>query len=219
MSPISTQQVRYLSGDSTIDIRGNNKVSEFRLLGREQGLAWLAEMGTTIEKLIKFCHPRGEDQLREFRSTLLKNFDVEEMIRSIEPFLAPGEYRILIVDYLNLVAYLDESSSDINAPNGFYGFCSMVATQPRSDLREDTVRWFQKQLEEGERPLALGICVNVSWVNDPEEDIGTVFILDGHHRLEAYGREGIKPQVCVLARIAPPPPSEGILNIIQQNGD
>lgn len=199
-------KVHYLAGDSSIDIRGDNEISELRIVGQLLGLVWWTSDGTTIENLIQFRHPEGRAQLDAFCGATLEEFDEEVLIESVQPFLAAGYYRVTIADYYDLDAYLDEASHDLESPTSYYGGCySMIATQSKSQLSEKTVNWFRAKIRNGTEPLVLGICVNASWADDMEDDLRTVFILDGHHRLEAYRLEGKKARICVIARIDPPP--------------
>jgi len=206
-------KVYEINGDSTFDIRGRNNLSELRIADSTRGLNWLTEEGTTIENLIQIHHPKADAQLEAFRRTTLKGFDENVLVESVSPFLAPGMYRLELANHIDLDAYLDEASRKVKSPTRYYGGCySMVATQPKEQLRETTVNWFRDKIRDGGRPLALGICVNASW-EDGDDDLRTVFILDGHHRLEAYRQESIKPHVCVLARMNPPRESPEYMGI------
>jgi len=197
-----------IEGDSTFDIRGDNEVSELRIDGSARAAIWRTSPGTTVENLIQIQHPKGDKQLESFRGTTLGRFDEDILVESVGPFLASGDYRIVTTDYYDLDAYLSEASYEITAPTSYYGGnYSMVATQPRECLKKSTVDWFRKRIRSGDRPLVLGLCVNVVWEDDEEADVGTAFILDGHHRLEAYRLEGKRAPVCTFARIDPPPAS------------
>ena len=206
--------IHAIEGDSTFDIRGDNAVSELRISGFTRAAIWRTSPGTTAENLIQIQHPLGDEQLEKFRQTTLEHFDEGVLVESIGPFLANGDYRIVTTDYYNLDAYLGEASYEIDSPSIYYGGgYSMVATQPRDRLKRSTVDWFREKINRGDRPLVLGLCVNALWEDDEEADLRTAFILDGHHRLEAYRLEGRKAPVCTFARINPPPASPVYRNL------
>lgn len=79
-----------------------------------------------------------------------------------------------------------------------YGdYLSFHATQPYAVINQERVDYFEKQINNGERPF---IIVMNTW--DQGNDDGSVyFILDGHHKLLAYQKLHIYPAVVSITYI------------------
>lgn len=70
------------------------------------------------------------------------------------------------------------------------------ATRPESELDLERVRYFEEMIKNGQRPFA--ILMNAHYFN---EDINSrYFILDGHHKLQAYQNLDIQPPIAVISR-------------------
>ncbi len=80
---------------------------------------------------------------------------------------------------------------------------SVLPSQNRSELDEERVRFYMQEIRNGTRPtiLALGWMeqryVEAAW----DERFVALCILDGHHKLEAYSRCGVKANWIALFRL------------------
>src|SRR5262249_59700678 len=68
---------------------------------------------------------------------------------------------------------------------------SLVCTQTRESLNEERVAYFRKQIRAGQRPIVLTTSAEGAWCE---------FVIDGHHKLEAYNRQGVKPAILGIER-------------------
>ncbi|WP_207420242.1 hypothetical protein [Desertivirga brevis] len=71
-----------------------------------------------------------------------------------------------------------------------------IATRPEKELDPKRVDYFEERISAGERPFIL--TLSASYL--PEYEHTESFILDGHHKLEAYQRLKIDPPRAVLVR-------------------
>lgn len=71
-----------------------------------------------------------------------------------------------------------------------------VATRPFDDIDDDQVRYFERQIAQGARPWVLVMRA----IYLPEHIWSADFILDGHHKLQAYNKLGINPPVATITQ-------------------
>ncbi|RZM21878.1 MAG: hypothetical protein EOO88_31125, partial [Pedobacter sp.] len=88
-----------------------------------------------------------------------------------------------------LVGY--SSTSVYDWDNSFY-----IATRPQSEIDPQRVAFFKEKIEQGERPFVIMMCAFYG----PEYDYSGDFILDGHHKLEAYMKLNIDPPMATITR-------------------
>jgi hypothetical protein len=67
----------------------------------------------------------------------------------------------------------------------------LVCTQTRESLDETRVAYFREQIRAGRCPVVLTASVEGAWCE---------FVIDGHHKLAAYDRAGVKPTILGIVR-------------------
>lgn len=72
-----------------------------------------------------------------------------------------------------------------------------LATKPASEIDLERVKHFEEKIRSGERPFA--IMLDASFY--PEDINSEYFILDGHHKLQAYQNLNTQPPIAVISRI------------------
>lgn len=80
----------------------------------------------------------------------------------------------------------------------------LIATQPRENMNPARVAHFEDLIQRGERPFALVLNGQTVHQMDGElryEPCSANFILDGHHKLQAYKNLGINPAVAEISRL------------------
>jgi antitoxin component YwqK of YwqJK toxin-antitoxin module len=84
-----------------------------------------------------------------------------------------------------------------------------IATQPRSEINEARVKYFEDRILHGERPFAIifnshyhKIIKNIDNTTSLFTLDSDNFILDGHHKLLAYENLKIKPSLAVISHLA-----------------
>jgi len=71
---------------------------------------------------------------------------------------------------------------------------TLVATQVDGLLDSERVKYFQSQIRAKARPIVITTSVDGAWCE---------FVIDGHHKLEAYTRESVPPSVIQIERLYP----------------
>jgi len=89
----------------------------------------------------------------------------------------------------DLVGYTSKSIYDWE--NSFY-----IATRPQSEIDHQRVAFFREKIEKGERPFVIMVRAFYG----PEYEYSGDFILDGHHKLEAYMELNIDPPMAIITR-------------------
>ncbi len=103
------------------------------------------------------------DQLKRDYKAECKQFDREESLYDLVEFTSTWAY------------------------NGGGAF-RYVATRPFDEIDADQVRHFERQIAEGARPWVLVMNAVL-----PEHEWSADFVLDGHHKLEAYNNMRVNP--------------------------
>ncbi|RAJ74986.1 hypothetical protein CLV59_11032 [Chitinophaga dinghuensis] len=79
----------------------------------------------------------------------------------------------------------------------------LMFTQDRETLDQERIHWYEQLISQGGRPKAL---VFKATQFDPDGPTGVrlftdpMFVLDGHHKLTAYDRLGIAPELIIIDR-------------------
>lgn len=71
-----------------------------------------------------------------------------------------------------------------------------IATRPLAEINADRVKYFEEKIAAGERPFVIIINAFYQKTHDYSGD----FVLDGHHKLQAYQNMGIDPPSVVITR-------------------
>lgn len=76
-----------------------------------------------------------------------------------------------------------------------YGYIDehSIATRPQSEIDPRKVEFFMEKIQKGERPFIIMMAAIYPGEGDFETEYSADFILDGHHKLEAYLKLNITP--------------------------
>lgn len=96
-----------------------------------------------------------------------------------------------------------------NVSDGFYdGSIVLVATQPKSVINHDRVAFYEHQIRNGERPFAVVFdCFYEILTTNSDGSISNhslssaYYVLDGHHKLLAYSKLGIRPSFVEITHL------------------
>jgi hypothetical protein len=72
---------------------------------------------------------------------------------------------------------------------------NLVCTQARESLNEERVAFYRHQIGARQRPIVLTASAEGAWCE---------FVIDGHHKLEAYNRQRVKPAILGIVRCKAP---------------
>jgi hypothetical protein len=90
---------------------------------------------------------------------------------------------------------------------GFYGqgWRILIGTQPKSEINEDRVKYFEDQIKSGKRPFAIILNCSIPKTYEYSKDEtrkymmqSADYILDGHHKIKAYDNLGIFPSIAAI---------------------
>lgn len=189
-----------VDGKGLIEVRGD---SETVLLveGKPVALNWDDCAGSVGQYLVLTGHAGGSTYARQMAEFVADDVDDERpLVDLIEPLIrlfAPGTYCLHYTSSeamgrITTLATPDFSTSDRELMQ-YYPIDdrNLVCTQPRGSLNEERVAYFRKQVGAGRRPVVLTTSAEGTWCE---------FIIDGHHKLEAYNRERMKPAVLNIVR-------------------
>ncbi len=136
------------------------------------------------------------------RCTLEGHWRPEGPISSqIFPFLelfVPGRYELRYVESCTDCGYIefDASWDFATSHDSFYPNDNvLVFTQSTDALNRDRVAYYLDSIRGGQRPIALTATAAEGWCD---------FVIDGHHKLEAYKEAGVRPTFVSVCRMDAP---------------
>ncbi len=193
-------------GKGLIEVRGNDQDTVLLVEGKPVALNWDDCSGSVGQYLVFTGHTRGSDYARELREFVAGNVDegkpLTEHIGPLLDLFVPGIYSLCYTpsEVVKSVATLDNSLQS-SANQGLVGYYpaedrQLVFTQTSESLNEDRVRYYQKRIQAGERPIVLTTSAEGAWCE---------FVIDGHHKLEAYNRQAVEPTLLGITRWNAPP--------------
>ena len=154
--------------------------------GDKNRLAGLTEITTDL--------PLGGTCLSQLILPLLRQFPPGVYTLTIAP-LAPGETWVeyYLEDYVLNWSYVE--SGYYPESDGVYGGKTLVATQPDGSLDDVRIAHYWYAIEDGARPFAITAST---------EGAMAEFVLDGHHKLQAYAYAKVKPwRLCISKASSP----------------
>lgn len=75
------------------------------------------------------------------------------------------------------------------------GLESFFATQPKENIDQDRVKYFEEKIKNGERPFCIIFTASSSFAR------AAYYILDGHHKLLAYQNLNIYPPLALITHL------------------
>lgn len=187
---------------SLIDIRGGGFDSVLLVGGKPIALNWSDCEGSVAQYMARAGATDYEEKLQSLRRTLDGNLRSDASLQSqIYPFLelfVPGRYRLqyhIACPDCDYIEYNDKWSPQKEYDHFYpYGWV-LVFTQPTDALNRERVTKYAQAIQNGHRPIALTGTVEDGWCE---------FVIDGHHKLQAYRNEQIKPTFISVSRLDAP---------------
>jgi len=192
-------------GKGLIDVRGSDWDTALLVEGRPIALNWDDCEGSIGQYLVLTGHERGDDYARQLIDFVSGDNDLcapfAEQLRPLLSTFANGVYWLLYTPSQvpvswTMQGYPDQSTLDAQFLQ-YYPFDdrNLVGTQPRESIDEGRVSFFRDRVRNGRRPIVLTVTTKGSWCE---------FVIDGHHKLEAYARERVRPAILTIDRGDPP---------------
>lgn len=197
------ETIQLSAGRSLIDVRGDGFEELLLVGGQPIAMNWADCAGSVAQYLVRGGETNCEESLRSLRHLFEGNFQHEIPISTqIHPFLqlfSPAQYRLQFHASCPVSSYLlfDAAASQATNFDHFYPFDehSLVFTRPTETLNQERIAYFAKRIEDGFRPIALTASVEKGWCN---------FVLDGHHKLQAYQLAKTDPSLIDVCRLKAP---------------
>lgn len=191
-------------GDGTLSVGGHDGASSLRVGWRPLIVEGYTGSGSIDRFAIRTRDPSLRTALRRLRFLLrkpVKDADPVELARPILGLLQPGYYGARVWHDANV--HIEPFSENGTAwwypdePIGTEG-TAIIPTDAWPPEDSETLAAYSESIEDGERPLAVTLR---SEPPGDEEDCAA-FLLDGHHKLAAYRRTGVRPHFLDIARLA-----------------
>lgn len=191
-------------GEGLIEVRGDGFDSGLLVGGAPVAFLWSDCGGSIGQYLVRSRDTAGlSERLRALRQVAGGGLDprapLAPQIRPLLALFSSGRYRLSYTPALGLhmvVAYGARFSYTTDR-DSIYPFNEMlITTRPSDVLRRDRVDFFRERIAAGERPIVFTAGVAEAY---------GAFVLDGHHKLQAYGELGLPPAVLSIVKAAPDP--------------
>jgi uncharacterized protein (TIGR02996 family) len=188
-------------GKGLIEVRGGEPETVLLVEGKPVALNWDDCRGSLGQYLVHTGHTCGSEYVRHLGAIVAGEIDEgRPLAEQIEPLLAlfvPGTYCITytpsaVVRDIATLEYASQSSAN-RGPVGYYPAEQriLVCTQTRESLDVERVAFYRKQIRAQQRPIVLTTSAEGAWCE---------FVIDGHHKLEAYNQEGVQPAILGIVR-------------------
>ena len=191
-------------GEGLIDIRGDG--FDFGLLvgGEPVAFIWADCHGSIGEYLIRSRDTSNlSGRLRAMRQVAGGELNPETPLHvQIRPLLAlftNGRYQLVYQDEANgfQIRSYDKRFSYARDGENFYPEPPLlVMTQPMDLLRRDRIDFFRERIAAGIRPIVFAATLGRAL---------DAFVLDGHHKLQAYRELEVLPAVLFIVKVTPDP--------------
>ncbi|MER5486279.1 hypothetical protein ABT024_24135 [Streptomyces sp. NPDC002812] len=119
-----------------------------------------------------------------------------ERLRPLLSLLAPGRYAMTAATAPHPLRLVHSRSGHVES---WYADeeLALLTTDHWPPPDRDAVRAYVRRIRAGARPALVALS--------PAEDALTAYLLDGHHKLEAYRQAGIQPLIIRLTPVDPAP--------------
>ena|SRR5436190_8169648 len=197
-----SETVDLTDGTGFIDVRGSGFDSMLLVDGRPIALNWCDCEGSVAQYLVRAGRTDCEQELQALRHTLeghlLPDVPLQTQISPFLELLAPGHYELSYIEACpdcHFVVF-DTSWDFATDHDQFYPFgTDLVLTQASDSLNPDRIEHFVRRIQAGQRPIALTLTVPQSWCE---------FVIDGHHKLQAYKAAMVGPTLISVCRLDAP---------------
>lgn len=186
---MKTRSEKYFleTGHGSISLKGDDFDCAIYFKGKPYALNWSDCEGSIGQYLVKTGIEGYKEDLRQIRyiidSGLQNNQPIYSQLYPLLQLFEMGEF--------SLTNYVPEKWEIINfdlAEKVAYYPLEYVYVPTRSleDLNSKTVKNFEQRIRRGERPIVITASVEKGWCE---------FVIDGHHKFEAYRKAKKSPNV------------------------
>lgn len=191
-----------VSTNGPLEVRGDDFDTALFVGGQPVAYFWSDFAGSVGQNLIRTISPNPTEAIQRFRDSVSGSDSLARTLVDSFPelvsILVAGEYKLELEELPPDTYVVDFSFGDKSGgiSNFYPGFGALVATQPRSSLSEQIIRDYDRRIADGARPLVVTLAGGISWAE---------FVIDGHHKLQAYRRSGISIHRLAIIKLNPQP--------------
>jgi uncharacterized protein (TIGR02996 family) len=188
-------------GRGLIDVRGGQEDTVLLVEGKPVALNWDDCRGSVGQYLVFTGHTGRGDYMRQLAELVAGEVDESRPLADqIEPLLtlfAAGTYSVIYTPSSAVESWATFEYSNLSSANRelveYYPAEQriLICTQARESLNEERVAYYRKLIRAKQRPIVLTTSAEGTWCE---------FVIDGHHKLEAYVRQRVKPNILSIER-------------------
>jgi len=183
-----TERLTLNDGIGAICVKGDSFDCSIHFSGHPYAINWSDCGGSVAQYLARVGTRNTGVDLAQARHAVANGFDdslpMSSQLRPLLQLFCAGEY-LITRRSLESWYYTDDYTESFVHYYPFDGDV-LVPTRSTSDLDPSTVDGYVKSIENGRRPIVVLASVERSWCQ---------FVVDGHHKLEAYNRTSVMPHV------------------------
>jgi len=186
-------------GQGRITLSGNHYESGLLFDGKPVGFTWADCQGSVGQYLVRSMdYDQYHESLNAIRRYVGDEIDatipVSEALRALLGLFPSGQM-LLGTRELHSYVYYDQAGNRENPVNIYPDEWNLVSTRPEKLLNKKQIREFIAKIKKGQRPK---IIIASAYGNSVQ------YILDGHHKLQAYRKLGIDPVVIDIVLVGTP---------------
>jgi hypothetical protein len=120
-----------------------------------------------------------------------------KQIKPLFKMFESGEYQLNLLDEFSLSLWSEYPGEALNQDfkediGWFYPlYPSVIATRPKRFLNHERIKFYEASLTRGQRPIVITASVIEGYAR---------FVIDGHHKLQAYENLNIAPRVLQIVK-------------------
>lgn len=172
------ERYRLRDGYGSIGLKGDDFDCAIYFKGKPYALNWCAPMGTVFGYLVRTGVEGFQVDLQQIRTIVQSKPDEHEPLHSqFAPLLQlfePGNY---VLTYYDALKWIDAGYKADDLVGYYPESYVLATTQPKNSLDRSTVKEYLEKIRNGARPTVI--------TASPEDGL-CEFVIDGHHKLEAY---------------------------------
>jgi hypothetical protein len=200
---LAREELRITNGLGQIEVFGDDFDAVLRIMGHPILMHWHDCGGSIMQYLLNLSPiPSLSAELTPmYHFTTydwFSSMSIESQIIPALQLFTNGMYTIMVEDVDDLDLFESCIPGEEQMYPGWNG--SLITTLPASRTSNSVVQNHAKRIQDGKRP-----CIIATGRFDVENHIFCRYVIDGHHKLQAYQQLKITPRVCSIIHHKPEP--------------
>jgi hypothetical protein len=202
MSNGASEEYLLTTGEGLIDVRGDGFDCGLVVDGGPVAFCWSDCAGSIAQYLVRSKDTRDlSTRLATLRAVAGGALDpAAPLAPQIAPLLAlfgNGRYRLTFTPSARgwgVIPYSSQHSYAHDRDHFYPSDYDLIMTQPTDTLNRERIAFFRKQIAAGGRPIVFPATVEGAY---------GAFVIDGHHKLQAYQSRQTAPAVLLIEKLHP----------------